>query len=154
VRLMDDDGLLEAARKLVKKLGISGLCGLDFMLECGTNQPYLIEINGRATQTCHLPLAQPRDIPGALYSALTGEAPRQVCSPVKTNVVALFPAAWQMDPNGEVLRTGFHDVPWKEPSLVREGIAPPSKINYENWLALKSRLGVRRAGPARAEDET
>jgi hypothetical protein len=154
VRLIEDDRLLAPAQKLVKKLGISGLCGLDFMLEDESGNPYLIEINARATQTCHLPLAQPHDIPGALYAALTGESPRGICSPIKGGVIALFPAAWQLDPQGEILRSSFHDVPWKEPSLVRTGVAPPSKINYENWLALKSRLAIWRGSSTREKDET
>ena len=140
VRLLDDPAFASALSKLVKRLGICGFGGLDFMIENATGKPFLIELNARLTQTCHLPLSAPHDLAGALCAALTGEVLRQRKSPVTSDTIALFPNALLSDPNAEVLRTGYHDVPWQQPALVRAAMAPPSKINRQNWIALKGRM--------------
>ncbi|PYU61922.1 MAG: hypothetical protein DMG55_05910 [Acidobacteria bacterium] len=46
----------EVAEKMVRRLNLSVLHGLDWMLETYTGKPYLIEMNLRATQVGHLAL--------------------------------------------------------------------------------------------------
>ena len=58
-------------------MGLSGLCGFDFMQEANTGKAYLIEINPRATQVGHLTLGGGRDLPAALYGAVTGQPIRR-----------------------------------------------------------------------------
>jgi hypothetical protein len=53
VRIIDHPTMAEAARRLVERFGLSGFCGLDFILDAD-DQPYLIELNPRVTPTCHL----------------------------------------------------------------------------------------------------
>src|SRR5690606_7484423 len=72
VRVVDNEEMTEAARTLVRALGFTGFCGLDFVIETATNAAYLIELNPRATPICHLPLGAGRDLPFALYSQLVG----------------------------------------------------------------------------------
>ena len=55
VRLLDDPAFASALSKLVKRLGICGFGGLDFIIENASGRPFLIELNARLTQTCHLP---------------------------------------------------------------------------------------------------
>ena len=140
VKLLDSPALLHALERLARRLGLSGFGGLDFLIENSTGKPYLIELNARLTQTSHLALSSPHDLAGALHAALTGAPLRERRSPVATDTIALFPGAWQCDPNAEVLSSGYHDVPWQQPALVRAAMAPPSRINRQNWLALKARL--------------
>ena len=62
-----------ATERMARRLNLSGMHGFDFMLESQTGNAYLIEINPRATQVGHLTLGLGRDIPAALYSAVSGE---------------------------------------------------------------------------------
>jgi thioesterase domain-containing protein len=53
VRVIDHPEMAEAARRLVERFGLSGFCGLDFIL-AADDTPYLLELNPRVTPTCHL----------------------------------------------------------------------------------------------------
>ena len=118
VRRIEHAEMAGSVGKIVRRMGLSGLCGFDFMLEANTNHAYLIEINPRATQVGHLTLGPGRDLPAALYGAVTGR-PVQVAPAVTANeIIALFPHEWARDPQSEFLRTGYHDVPWQTPELV------------------------------------
>ena len=63
MRLVENPEMAVAAEKMVRRLNLSGLHGFDFMLEEQTGDPYLIEINPRATQVGHLALGAGRDLP-------------------------------------------------------------------------------------------
>jgi thioesterase domain-containing protein len=59
VRVIDHPGMAEAARRVVRHFGLSGFCGLDFIIDAdGT--AWLIELNARVTPTCHLLFDTPR----------------------------------------------------------------------------------------------
>ena len=73
VRLCQDGDRLQAVRKIVRKLGFSGLCGFDFMIDAANGNSYLIEMNARATQTCSLPLGPQRDLISSFCTALSGQ---------------------------------------------------------------------------------
>ena len=70
VRLIENAEMASAVERVVRKMGLSGICGFDFMLEGGTGHAYLIEMNPRATQVGHITLGAGHDLPGALYSAV------------------------------------------------------------------------------------
>jgi hypothetical protein len=53
VRVIDHAGMSEAARRVVRRLGLSGFCGFDFMLT-GEGRAQLLELNPRGTPTCYL----------------------------------------------------------------------------------------------------
>jgi hypothetical protein len=132
MRLIDNREMLIAAEKIVRRLNLSGLVGLDFMLEERTGNPYLIEINPRATQVGHLVLGPGRDLPAALYAAITGEAIRESPKVTESGTVALFPQEWKRNPDSAYLRSGYHDVPWEEPELVRACVLSARKPNALN----------------------
>ncbi len=153
VKILKSDALLGVAQKLATRLGLCGFAGLDFVLEDGTNTPYLIEINARVTQTCHLVLGPSSDLAGSLAAVLSGNGLRESHSPVTGDTIALFPAAWHLKGSAEVLRGCYQDAPWQEPALLREGLRPASKINRENWAALKGRLRQpKKTDPGRKND--
>ena len=118
VRVIDNDEMTNTARTIAARLKLSGIHGFDFMLQAGTRKPYLIEINPRATQLCHLTLGPGRDLPAALFAALTGKmvAPSQKLT--DNDTIALFPQEWIRDPQSSFLRSAYHDVPSQEPRLV------------------------------------
>jgi formate-dependent phosphoribosylglycinamide formyltransferase (GAR transformylase) len=119
MRLIDSCEMSIAAEKIVRRLNLSGIVGLDFMLEEQTGNPYLIEVNPRATQVGHLTLGSGRDLPAALYAALTGEVIREAPKITENRTIALFPQEWKRNPESSFLQSGYHDVPWEEPELIR-----------------------------------
>jgi hypothetical protein len=120
VRLIENPEMSAAAEKMVGRLRLSGVHGFDFMLEEKTGNAYLIEINPRATQVGHLALGAGRDIPAALYAAVSGEAEQATPKVTDKDTIALFPQEWVRDPESPFLRSAYHDVPWEEPELVHD----------------------------------
>jgi thioesterase domain-containing protein len=99
VRIIDHPAATEAARRLVRRFGLSGFCGFDFIItDAGDAQ--LLELNARLTPTCHL--------------LVEGDHRR-------SRTIALFPA--------ELVRTGEHgpeasgvlDLPVRAPWLIHRG---------------------------------
>jgi len=118
VRLIDHPEIANTVEKVVRRLGLSGVCGFDFMLEANTGHAYLIEINPRATQVGHLTLGPGHDLPAALYGAVLGQTIHVAPTLTENETIALFPHEWARDPQSEFLHTGYHDVPWQTPELV------------------------------------
>jgi biotin carboxylase len=119
VRLIENPEMKSAVERLVRRLNLSGPHGFDFMLEATTGNAYLVEINPRITQVGHLALGEGRDLALALFAAMSG-SPVQLAPPVTDNdVITLFPQEWMRDPASALIQSGYHDVPWEEPELVR-----------------------------------
>jgi hypothetical protein len=131
VRAIERAEMISAAEKIARRLNLSGLCGLDFMLEAGTGHAYLIEINPRSTQVGHLSLGAGRDIPAALFAAVTGQEPRPSEPLTTQDTIALFPQEWIRDSASPYLRSAYHDVPWEEPELIRACIQARKK--QQSW---------------------
>ena len=119
VRLIENADVSAAAEKIVRRLNLSGLHGFDFMLESNTGNAHLIEINPRATQVGHLTLGPERDLPAALYAVVSGQAVQPAPKVTEKDTIALFPHEWIRDSISAFLHSGYHDVPWQEPELVR-----------------------------------
>jgi len=119
LRLIENPEMSTAAEKMALRLKLSGVHGFDFMLEARTGNAYLIEINPRATQIGHLTLGPGRDLPAALFAAVSGQAFRAAPKVTDSDTIALFPQEWKRDPESPFLQSGYHDVPWEEPELIR-----------------------------------
>ncbi len=123
VTVIDHAGMTQAARRLCAELKLSGLVGLDFMLD-DDGRAWLIELNPRVTPSCHLsPIAGPRLI-AALRQRLAIEdqavtAPRP--QPADAQIV-LFPQGL-IRRRGEQAAPGMQDIPWHAPALVEQGLA-------------------------------
>lgn len=120
--------MIAATETMVRRLRLSGLQGFDFMLDAQTSAAYLIEINPRATQVCHLNLGERQDLPGALVSALTGMPVTPSPSVTQNDVITLFPQEWARNPASPYIRSGYHDVPWEQPALLRACLRKPSQM--------------------------
>jgi hypothetical protein len=142
VRACGSPGMSDAVAQLVKRLKVSGMWGADFILHASTGEPYLIEVNPRATPVCHLALAG-ANLPAALLSRLSGQ-PQPARAPIEHEYVAMFPAEWQRDPCSSYLRGGHHDIPWEEPDLVRESLDRPWA---ERGLLARVKARVRTEAP-------
>lgn len=135
LRLVDNPEMAAAAEKTVHRLGLSGFHGFDFMLEANTGSAYLIEINPRTTQVGHLALGAGRDLPAALYSAVTQETLQPAPKVTEKDTIALFPQEWLRDPDSPYLTSAYHDVPWQESQLVRACLQMRRKQKawYSQW---------------------
>jgi hypothetical protein len=135
LRLIDNAEMANATQKMAHRLGLSGLHGFDFMLEQTTGNAYLIEINPRTTQVGHLTLGHGHDLPAALYAALSGQAVQPAARLTEKDAIVLFPGEWTRNPESAFLRSGYHDVPWEEPDLVRAGLEKHRKLR--RWYSQK-----------------
>jgi hypothetical protein len=118
-RIIDNAEMIDAARRMVRALGLSGMIGFDFMIEAATGAAFLIEMNPRNTPICAVRLGPGRDLAEALVARLAGRPVRE--RPPRTNrdIVVFFPDTWQDDPSNHFLHSAYHDVPWERPELVR-----------------------------------
>lgn len=132
LRFIDNAEMITAAETMVRRLKLSGIHGFDFMVEAHTGNAYLIEINARATQVGHLPLGPGRDLPAALYSALSGDAFHAAPKVTEKDTIALFPQEWLRDPASPFLTSAYHDVPWEEPELLRACVGKRWKLNPQS----------------------
>ena len=118
VRWIDQPEMSAAAEKIARRLKLSGFHGLDFMIETKTRVAYLIEINPRTTQVGHVALGPKRDLPAALYAAISGKPVQPAPGMTRNDTIALFPQEWKRDAASPYLSSAYHDVPWGEPELV------------------------------------
>lgn len=145
LRLIENAEMSAATKKVVRRLGLSGVNGFDFMLEADTGNPYMVEINPRATQVGHLTLGPGLDIPAALFSAVTGSPIQEAPKLTDNRVVALFPQEWKRDASSAYLRSGYHDVPWEEADLIRACV----RDRRRQWASWTEQEAHRMFSPAR-----
>jgi hypothetical protein len=138
LRLIDNQEMATAAEKMARRLNLSGMHGFDFMLESQTGNAYLIEINPRSTQVGHLTLGAGRDIPAALFAAVSGQEVRPAPSVTQDDTIALFPQEWIRDSASPFLQSAYHDVPWDKPELIRASVSARSK--QRAWYSQQSQL--------------
>lgn len=131
VRVVDHDDMAEAARRIVARLQLSGLVGFDFMIEAATGRAWLLEMNVRPTQICHLAVDRDSDMIGALATRL-GAAPRRPAI-VPERTIALYPQEIWRDPNSKHFASAFHDVPWHLPQFI-EAYRQPVPFETEDWV--------------------
>lgn len=127
LRWIENDEMKTASEKMVRRLGLSGLHGFDFMIEANAGNAYLIEINPRVTQVGHLTLGPGRDLPAALFAAVTGNSLQTAPKITEKDTIAIFPSEWVRNPNSEFLTRGYHDVPWSQPALLLDTLAKRNK---------------------------
>jgi hypothetical protein len=133
VRIIDHPDIRRAAEAVFGAVGVSGLAGLDFIIERATGVAYLIEMNQRATPIGHLALGPGRD-PVAALAGRAGHSGASWREPMtERDLIALFPMAWCAAPGSPLLREAYPDVPWLDPGLARELIRPP--IEERGFLA-------------------
>jgi glutathione synthase/RimK-type ligase-like ATP-grasp enzyme len=137
VRLIENAEMSAAVEGMARRLGLSGLYGFDFMLETGSGNAYLVEINPRSTQVGHLSLGPGRDIPAALYAALSAKAVQPAPRITENDTIALFPQEWTRDPESPFLQSAHHDIPWEEPELVRDCVS--NRRRQSAWYSRSGR---------------
>ena len=138
LRLIENAEMSAATEKMVRRLNLSGIQGFDFMREAQTGNAYLIEINPRTTQVGHLMFGPGRDLPAALYAAVSGEAVHATPKVTDKDAIAIFPQEWIRDSASPFLQSAYHDVPWEAPKLVLACIR--ERRQQKAWRSLKARF--------------
>jgi hypothetical protein len=136
-RIIHNADMIDAATRMVRALGLSGMIGFDFMIEAATGAAYLIEMNPRNTPICALRLGPGRDLAEALVARIAGRPVRERPPRTERDMVVFFPDTWQEDPASHFLHSGFHDVPWEQPDLVRVLMLPNRRDRYRVWRLLR-----------------
>jgi carbamoylphosphate synthase large subunit len=125
VRTISSPEMENAGRLLVAQLLISGFCGLDFIIDSGSGDACLIELNPRATQNGHLEPGGRQSLVETLNAKLNGD--EYLASTFCEETIAFFP---------HILRAGtripvpisskvFQDIPFDEPELMAELMRRP-----------------------------
>jgi hypothetical protein len=122
VRVVNNSRIEGCAKRIAGRLRLSGFFGLDFMIEEGSGEPYLIEMNPRTTPVCHLRLGRNRDMIGALWAKLTGNPVPDIPAVTENDMIAYFPQATSCE--SELLQSCFQDIPQGEPDLLEEFLRP------------------------------
>jgi predicted ATP-grasp superfamily ATP-dependent carboligase len=147
-RIIHNADMIDAATRMVRALGLSGMIGFDFMIEAATGAAYLIEMNPRNTPICSLRLGPGRDLAEALVARIAGRPVRERAPRTERDIVVFFPDTWQEDPASHFLHSGFHDVPWEQPDLVRVLMLPSRRDRYRVWRLLRRLwLAINRPHP-------
>jgi hypothetical protein len=124
VEVVEHPEMTAAADRLTASLQLTGFHGLDFILDPG-GTPWLIELNPRATQLCHMSVGGGCSLAGAFAAGRNGSPILRASLAPAGSRIAFFPQAWRSDPTNRLLHSASHDVPWEEPDLVEELMAPP-----------------------------
>jgi len=122
LRVIDHPDMTYAVKSIVSRLELSGLCGLDFILD-EDGRAHLLELNPRATPTSHLVAADGTDLLTALRTAFGYDRPPRRTASYSNGLVALFPQELLRDASSPNLRLAHHDVPTHAPDLVDHVLA-------------------------------
>jgi hypothetical protein len=117
VRVIDHAEMTETVDAMVRRLGLSGFCGFDFVID-PAGRAYLLELNPRATPISHLALEGGTHLPASLYRGITGRDPVSTPTEIRGELIALFPTEWQRNRASVFLSEAHHDLPENETALL------------------------------------
>ena len=154
VRTLHSPAIAHAARVLIKHLGLSGFCGMDFILGRDTDDAYLVAVHPHATQLGHLRLGGQPDLASTLLIPPDAAPTPAIGTPASSTgqsapqTIALFPQAWLANPRDPLLASPAvrHDIPWGEPALQRDLYKVPwgQRQRSAHLFELASRLLSRK----------
>jgi hypothetical protein len=119
IRLIENSQMSAAVEKIVRRLGLSGFAGFDFVIEDRTGKAFLIEINPRATQTCHLQLGMRRNLSAALCASVSGSPMAKMPSVTARHTIVLWPHVSDHLLPAHLVARAYFDTPRHDPEVVR-----------------------------------
>jgi hypothetical protein len=125
VRRITRPDFVSAAQAIAARLKLSGFFGLDFMIEHGSGEAYLIELNPRCTQLGNLQFPDQHDLASALSEQVSGRAAVPASATISEPTIAFFPQAWRWKLGTVELSSAFHDIPWGEEALIKNLLEEP-----------------------------
>jgi thioesterase domain-containing protein len=115
VRIIDHPQMAATARQLIRRFGLTGFCGFDFMVDDSGNAQ-LLETNPRITPTCHL--------------LVEGD-----CRPDRIVGVFPFELLRNRDPGADVF--GILDMPIRAPLLIEHGTKLAARYHRPGRRAIR-----------------
>ena len=143
ISLVENDDMSSAVKKIVRRLALSGFAGFDFVVEDGTNKPFLIEINPRATQACHLQLGIGRDLGAALVASLSGRPLSRRPAVTDRDTIVLWPHVPEDILLPELVKKAYFDAPLNDPEVLR--LYASSRKRFTLFNAMRSLRNTARA---------
>ena len=141
VRVVRDERMAFAAKRLASHLRLCGFFGLDFMID-GANAPILIELNPRCTQLGHFELPEQSSLAAIFAASCKGEPAPPPARPIHQETIALFPQALAAgDPCKPYVEAAYLDLPTCQPRLTRELQLP--SWPQRQWLSVLYHRFVR-----------
>lgn len=116
---VDHPAAEHTARVLIGRLGISGFSSVDLILDEEHDRAVVLEINLRPTPGCMIGRLWGRDHGLVLASKLSGADYSPESMSELPQRVALFPNEWLRDRGSPHLIEDHHDVPWRDPRLLK-----------------------------------
>jgi hypothetical protein len=139
VNLITHPGISQTVELVSRRLKLSGLCGFDFILDPNGNA-HMIELNPRATPTCHLVSSDGKQLLVSL-AAMSRRLPDVGNHGVPVyGPIALFPHGIGYDPKSSYLPRSQNDLPWQSPELLNIGFR-----SKESFLTRFIRSCVKRS---------
>jgi hypothetical protein len=124
VRLAGNDEIGAATEAFARRVGFSGIGGLDFIVSHRDGRAYMTEFNPRPIPIFHLGARVGVDLAAGLREAWRGTAPRAPSrAAVEERVIPLFPQEWYRDPESEWLAACAEDIPLDDPMLLAACVA-------------------------------
>jgi Carbamoyl-phosphate synthase L chain, ATP binding domain len=143
IRLVENYDMSFAVKKIVRRLALSGFAGFDFVIEDGTNKPFLIEINPRATQACHLQLGIGRDLGAALVASLSGRPLAKRAVVTNRDTIVLWPHVTEDLLPPALVGKAYFDTPLNDPEVLR--LYASSRKRFTLFSAMRSLWNAARA---------
>lgn len=148
IRLIENSQMSEAVKKVVRRLGLSGFVGFDFVIEDSTGKAFLIEINPRATQTSHLQLGSRSNLCAALCASLSGSAAARKASVTRRQTIVLWPHLAESLLPLQVVDNAYFDKPQNDPEIVRL-YGSSKRVTLSNvmkslWRGARARTALER----------
>ena len=121
MRYHHDPQLYSEVAKLARGFGMTGIAAPEFVVEFGTGDAYLLEINRRLVGGAHRGSDFNVDHAAALHAALHGKTipTRASLDDGEEQMSVHFPQEWLRDPQSRWLRDYPVDLPWDDPGLLR-----------------------------------
>lgn len=136
VQLVEGQEMIDAARRIAKRLRLSGFFGLDFVIEDRTGATNLIEMNPRCTPPCALPLGDGRDLVAAFWQQMNNQSLPDSPGTISQSRIVYFPQI-SSGKNGPdpLLLNSYLDIPEEEPALVEQMLNPRSlRSVFGQWV--------------------
>lgn len=130
VQIIRNADMERMTETIVRRLGLSGVCGCDFILDEASGRATFLELNARATPTSPLGRTRQSDIYGALWHSYTGQPTRDAAAHLMADpedLIAIFPTEWRRDPNSPHLSNPHNCVPLDDPKIMDAFAAPRAK---------------------------
>lgn len=130
VELVKGASMFDAARRIARRLHLSGYFGLDFIIEHTTGRHYLLEMNPRCSALSALRLGDGHDLPAALQATILGVQKTPAVPVTQCRRIAYFPRpSADSGIDRQMKLNCFYDVPHGQSELTKRLLQTSPKFS-------------------------